>query len=88
MNFSEIIGDSRDVKFQIANLADFLLDTNEFTGSENICILANLPYIPDETFENETSDHVKKWEPALAFLGGDDGLDLYRIMLEQLKKFP
>lgn len=87
MNFSEIIWDSADVIFQIANLADFLLDTKEFTGSENICILANLPYIPDETFENETSDHVKNWEPSLAFLGGDDGLDLYRVMLGQLKEF-
>ncbi len=87
MNFSEIIGESTDVRFQISNLADFLLDTNEFTQDDNICILANLPYIPNETFENETSDHVKNWEPSLAFLGWDDGLDLYRIMLDQLKKF-
>jgi methylase of polypeptide subunit release factors len=43
-----------------------------------------LPYIPEETFEQNVADNVKKREPKPAFVGGDDGLDYYRIMLDQL----
>ena len=50
----------------------------------NIVLVANLPYIPEETFEANVSDNVKKWEPKPAFVGGDDGLDYYRIMLDQI----
>jgi methylase of polypeptide subunit release factors len=46
--------------------------------------VANLPYIPEETFEANAADNVKKWEPKPAFVGGDDGLDYYRIMLDQI----
>ncbi|MFA6256516.1 MAG: HemK/PrmC family methyltransferase [Candidatus Absconditabacterales bacterium] len=52
--------------------------------SGNIILVANLPYIPEETFEANAADNVKKWEPKPAFVGGDDGLDYYRIMLDQI----
>ena len=49
-----------------------------------IIVLANLPYIPDETFDTNPDLSIK-YEPRVAFVGGDDGLDLYRIMFEQIR---
>lgn len=46
--------------------------------------MANLPYIPEEMFEANVSDNVKKWEPKPAFVGGVDGLDYYRKMFDQV----
>lgn len=45
--------------------------------------MANLPYIPEEMFEANVADNVKKFEPKPAFVGGDDGLDYYRTMFQQ-----
>jgi methylase of polypeptide subunit release factors len=42
-----------------------------------------LPYIPDEMFDANVDETVKKWEPRMAFVWGNDGLDLYRIMFTQ-----
>ena len=44
-------------------------------------ILANLPYVPDNFQINTAATH----EPRHALFGGDDGLDLYRKLFEQLK---
>lgn len=45
-------------------------------------IVCNPPYIEqDETLENS----VKDYEPHLALFGGHDGLDLYRLFLDQLQ---
>lgn len=49
-----------------------------------IAILANLPYVPDNYQINEAAIH----EPALALFGGEDGLDLYRTMFQQLQTMP
>lgn len=49
----------------------------------NVVIVANLPYIPDETFDTNPDQSIK-FEPRVAFVGGDDGLDLYRVMFNQL----
>ena len=35
-------------------------------------------------FEENAADNVKNREPKPAFVGGDDGLDYYRIMLDQI----
>lgn len=53
---------------------------------DHILLVANLPYIPDETFDMSAEDNVKKREPRMAFVGGDDGLDLYRGMFDQILK--
>jgi release factor glutamine methyltransferase len=45
-------------------------------------ILANLPYVPDSYHINEAASH----EPRLAIYGGNDGLDLYRRIFEQLNR--
>ena len=44
-----------------------------------------MPYIPDKTFEENAPSNVQKREPKIAFVGGDDGLDLYRKMFSQLQ---
>ena len=52
---------------------------------QEIIVLANLPYIPDETFDTNPDLSIKH-EPRVAFVGGYDGLDLYRIMFTQIRE--
>jgi len=65
-------------------LLDFLIHGNRELLKKNTVLVANLPYIPEETFEANVADNVKKFEPKPAFVGGDDGLDYYRIMFKQI----
>lgn len=46
-----------------------------------IVILANLPYVPDDYTLNTAAMN----EPKHAIFGGPDGLDLYRVMFEQIQ---
>jgi release factor glutamine methyltransferase len=46
-------------------------------------ILANLPYIPEHWKFDVSISH----EPKIAFSGGSDGLDVYRKLFGQLKRF-
>lgn len=46
-------------------------------------VLANLPYVPNRYKLNKAA----KLEPAHAIFGGEDGLDLYRRLFEQLTHF-
>lgn len=46
-------------------------------------VFANLPYIPSKNIETLDSS-VKDFEPVSALDGGDDGLDLIRILLNQV----
>jgi release factor glutamine methyltransferase len=45
-------------------------------------IIANLPYVAADRVD-ELEPNVRDHEPALALMGGPDGLDLYRRLLEQ-----
>jgi release factor glutamine methyltransferase len=63
---------------------DFLIHGKRELLDKNTVLVANLPYIPEDTFEKNVADNVKKREPKPAFVGGDDGLDYYRIMLDQI----
>lgn len=47
-------------------------------------ILANLPYVPSDYHINEAA----AMEPKKAIFGGPDGLDLYRMMFEQIAGLP
>ena len=46
-------------------------------------IIANLPYVAADRID-ELEPGVRDHEPALALMGGPDGLDLYRQLLEQV----
>lgn len=75
------------VQFLQSDLLDFIKDWNIETLKDwSIVLVANLPYIPEEMFESNVSDNVKKWEPKPAFVWWDDGLDYYKIMLDQILK--
>ena len=63
----------------VSFIADKTLDTNK-----TITLVANLPYIPDETFDQDSPDNVQKREPRIAFVWWNDWLDLYRKMFNQL----
>lgn len=65
---------------QYLQIPDYRLQT----AGKNIILVANLPYIPDQMFDANVDETVKKREPRMAFVWGDDGLDLYREMFEQL----
>ncbi|MEO5627866.1 MAG: HemK/PrmC family methyltransferase [Candidatus Saccharimonadales bacterium] len=56
-----------------------LIFTVGVTGGETI--LANLPYVPNA----HTINRAATLEPKLAIFGGDDGLDLYRELFDQLQ---
>ena len=62
---------------------DLLRNINLDAYPGPVAILANLPYVPDEYEINQAANH----EPKLALFGGPDGLDLYRIMFDQLDAF-
>lgn len=65
-----------------------LLDHPTYTAAlqqqEPIVLVANLPYIPDEMFATNADERITTREPTMAFVGGDDWLDLYRIMFDQI----
>ncbi len=84
-NYKNLIHESYEPHFLKANLADFAHQFNHQEG-ESVILVANLPYIPDETFDNNALETVQKREPRIAFVGGDDGLNLYRIMFQQIKE--
>jgi len=67
------------VEFLESDLLDFLKSPpRSTTGTSpfqikgvidsNIVLVANLPYIPEEAFEQNSGDNVKKWEPKPAFV--------------------
>ncbi len=49
-------------------------------------IVANLPYLSSEIYRS-TSVSVRKFEPKRALYGGTDGLDIYRQLFRQIKKY-
>jgi methylase of polypeptide subunit release factors len=45
-------------------------------------LVSNPPYIPSKVLANEVPSEVRDHEPALALDGGEDGLDVFRRLLE------
>jgi len=74
-----------NVEFLKSDLLDFWHE-EDISKIYNFTIVANLPYIPDEMFEVNAPDNVKNYEPKFAFVGGEDGLDLYRRMFGQIEE--
>ena len=87
-NYDDLIDVSKhEMRMIQSDLCAFLESYPEVIEGRNIVMTANLPYIPDQTFDDNSPANVQKREPRFAFVGGDDGLDLYRKMFAQLKKF-
>jgi release factor glutamine methyltransferase len=73
-----------DARFIQSDLCAFLDNYKEIVTPKDVILVANLPYIPEQTHDEQNPERVKKWEPRVAFVGGDDGLLYYRIMFQQL----
>lgn len=69
------------VQFINPDMRDFLVN---FTGAFDI-IVSNPPYIPTGQLAS-LPENVKR-EPVLALDGGSDGLDFYRVIIDQSEKF-
>lgn len=75
------------IKFLKGDLLKSLLK-NKLIASNEIIITANLPYLDKnwkKLLKNKNSAGLK-YEPAIALDGGRDGLDLYRMLAEQIKQ--
>ncbi len=73
-------------KFELDDLCEIKKsDLLNFNSLPKINILiANLPYI-GRMNNNFVQESVKKYEPNLALFSGDDGLDLYRKLFDQMQ---
>ena len=85
-NYENLIEKNYNKEFLQSDLVSFISDKTLDT-SNPITLVANLPYIPDETFDQNSPDNVQKREPRMAFVWWDDWLDLYRKMFKQLFQF-
>ena len=84
-NYNGLIdGSLYDTRIVQSDLCAFLESYSGVIEGRKLIMTANLPYIPDQTFDENSPANVQKWEPRFAFVGGDDGLDLYRKMFAQL----
>ena len=74
-----------DIQFLYGNLLSPFLKqlSNRTIEQSNIIITANLPYLTKGQFENEPS--IQK-EPKKALVAKKNGLELYNILLQQIKK--
>lgn len=76
------------VNSMISFFKDDLIDRSRYrinTGAA--VIIANLPYIPSAKMETLDPD-ARLYEPRAALDGGEDGLDLYRRLLDQVADWP
>jgi release factor glutamine methyltransferase len=62
-----------------------LLKKISFAKEKNICIIANLPYVPIKMYE-ETEPDVQDFEPSIALVSGNDGLDHYRRLIAEIQE--
>ena len=84
-NYNDLIdGSLYDTRIVQSDLCAFLESYSGIIEGRKLIMTANLPYIPDQTFDENSPANVQKWEPRFAFVGGYDGLDLYRKMFAQL----
>lgn len=67
-----------------SNIKTFLNSNNELDKFDIITI--NPPYIESEVI-NTLDEEVKNYEPRIALDGGNDGLDFYRIIFNEINKF-
>ncbi len=78
----ESIGLSGRASFRQGNWTDSLTESE---GPFDL-IVSNPPYIPESAIESLAAE-VRNHDPILALAGGKDGLDPYRILVTEIKKF-
>jgi len=85
INSDRLLGQAKqEIFFVWTDLLAFVDSYESIRNTKPIVLVANLPYIPEATFDENAPDNVQKWEPKMAFVGGDDGLLYYRKMLDQM----
>lgn len=73
-----------DVTFVPGDLLEPVLKWRRATsGTGELVLLCNLPYVPDDFHINRAATH----EPQQALFGGANGLDLYRKLFTQIANF-
>jgi release factor glutamine methyltransferase len=76
---------SEKVEFLRGRFLNPLIDNSLFKiHDSSILVLANLPYLSESIYKS-SPESVKKYEPKGALLSGNDGLDHYRKLLNQIK---
>ncbi|OGX68626.1 MAG: protein-(glutamine-N5) methyltransferase, release factor-specific [Paenibacillus sp. RIFOXYA1_FULL_44_5] len=80
---AEINGVSESIQFRAGDLLKPLISD----GIAVDMLLSNPPYIPAEEWQGLQRE-VRDYEPITALVGGADGLDFYRAIIEQLAELP
>lgn len=84
-NYDNLINTTQyDTRFIRSDLLSFVDSYTSIIQGKNIILLGNLPYIPEQTHDDNNPDSVKKREPRMAFVGGEDGLIYYYKMFDQI----
>lgn len=76
----------QEMFFICTDLLTFAENYQEVLADKNIVLVANLPYIPEQMFDQNSPENVQKREPRMAFVWGEDGLIYYRQMLDQMSE--
>lgn len=74
-------------EFIQSDMLHFISDKKLVLEWKIMIIVANLPYIPEETFNDNVGENVKNREPKMAFVWWDDGLMYYRILFNQYEEY-
>ncbi|MDZ7611701.1 MAG: peptide chain release factor N(5)-glutamine methyltransferase [Candidatus Moranbacteria bacterium] len=75
---------AENIKFLHGNLLEPFFNNKSLLKADKIIITANLPYLSQEIYQSAPKD-VRDFEPKMALEAGDDGLDLYRELFEQMQ---
>jgi len=75
-----------DLLEPLINAFRALQEMPEKNSCKQLIICANLPYLTPNQWQNTERD-VKDFEPKLALVAGQDGLDLYWKLIRDLKKY-
>lgn len=69
-NYDRLIDAQKyDLRVIQSDLCAFLDAYPHIFEGKSIVLVANLPYIPDQTFDDNSPSNVQKWEPRMAFVG-------------------
>ncbi len=87
-NYDNLIKSEKfDTKFIRSDLVNFVDSYTSLIQEKNIILLWNLPYIPEQMHDENNPDSVKKREPRMAFVWGEDWLIYYYKMFDQIINF-